>query len=140
MLFSVGHLHLGLGDYQEARAFCRQALTLNAEGGHDQLEGYIWCNLGDTEQHLGNLAEAAACNQRALRISREVGDRYLEASTLAGIADVLHAGGDLPQAREHWEQALGIFDELGVPDAQKVRAKLAGTTDHPDGSPQGANA
>ncbi|HEY7261007.1 MAG TPA: tetratricopeptide repeat protein [Trebonia sp.] len=140
MLFSVGHLHLGLGDYQEARAFCRQALTLNAEGGHDQLEGYIWCNLGDSEQHLGNLAEAAACNQHALRISREVGDRFLEASTLAGIADALHAGGDLPQARKHWEQALFIFDELAVPDAQKVRAKLAGTTDHPDGSPRGASA
>jgi hypothetical protein len=37
-------------------------------------------------------------------------------------------GGDLRQARRHWREALSLYTELGAPEAEEVRAKLAAGT------------
>jgi tetratricopeptide (TPR) repeat protein len=124
-LNEIGWCHGLLGDYQQARPFCRQALTLCVETGDRRIEGHAWDSLGYAEHHLGDLAQAAACYQRALSIAREVGDRRLEASTLTHLGDTRHAAGELAQAREAWQQALAILDDWHHPDAEKVRAKLA---------------
>jgi tetratricopeptide (TPR) repeat protein len=58
----------GLGDYQQARVFCQQAIALCADVGHRWLEGPVWDSLGYIEHYLGNLAEAAACYERALSV------------------------------------------------------------------------
>ena len=34
------------------------------------------------------------------------------------------ATGALPEAREYWQRALAMFEELGVPEADEVRALL----------------
>jgi tetratricopeptide (TPR) repeat protein/transcriptional regulator with XRE-family HTH domain len=124
MLNAVGWYHGLLGDYQRARAFCRQALTLNAEHGDRRTEGSIWDSLGYAEHHLGNLSEAAACYQRALGIAREVGYRRIEAEALTHLGDTRHAIGELTQAQEAWQQALAIYDDLDIPEARQVRARL----------------
>ena len=124
-----------LGDYQQARAFCRQALTLCAEPATAGSRGNAWDSLGYAEHHLGNLAEAAACYQRALSLHRESGDRFPEADTLTHLGDTRHAAGELAQAREAWQQALAILDDLQHPDADQVRAKLASTNDHASPNP-----
>ena len=108
-----------LGDYQQARAFCRQALTLSAEVGHRWVEGCAWDSLGYAEHHLGNLAEAAACYQRALSVSREYGDRLYEADTLTHLGDTCHAAGEPVQAQEAWQQALAILEDLQHPDVDR---------------------
>ncbi len=128
-LNSVGWCHGLLGDYQQARAFCREALALNAEVGSRRLEGGAWDSLGYAEHHLGNLAEAVACYQRALSRYREGGDRFYEASTLIHLGDARHAAGELAQARNTWQQALAILVELDHPNADRVRAKLAGAAE-----------
>jgi DNA-binding SARP family transcriptional activator/tetratricopeptide (TPR) repeat protein len=134
-LNNVGWCHGLLGDYQQARVFCRQALTHNAEAGNRWLEGAAWDSLGYAEHHLGNLAEAAACYQRALSILRESGDRFYEAEALTDLGDNHHAAGRLAQAREAWQQALVILENLQHSDADQVRAKLAGTNDHASANP-----
>lgn len=130
----MGWYHGLLGDYQQARAYGRQALTLHAEVGNRRLEGHAWDSLGYAEHHLGNLAEAAACYRRALAIFREFGDRFNEADVLTHLGDT-HAQGELAQAREAWQQALAILDDIQHPDADQVRAKLASTTDHASPNP-----
>jgi DNA-binding SARP family transcriptional activator len=125
----VGWCHGLLGDWQQARSFCRQALTLCAVTGDRWLERLAWDSVGYAEHHLGNLAEAAECYQRALSFSRETGDRLNEADTLTHLGDTRHAAGELAQAREAWQQAFVIFEHLQHPDADKVRAKLANTTE-----------
>jgi tetratricopeptide (TPR) repeat protein/transcriptional regulator with XRE-family HTH domain len=126
-LNSVGWCHGLLGDYQQAREFCRQALALCAETDDRWLEGHAWDSLGYAEHHLGNLAEAAACYQRALSRHREAGDRFFEAQTLAHLGGTRHAAGEQDQAWHAWRQALAILDDLQHPDADQVRARLAGT-------------
>jgi tetratricopeptide (TPR) repeat protein len=129
-LNNVGWCHSQLGDYQQGRAFCRQALALCAETGNRWLERHAWDSLGYAEHHLGNLVEATACYQRALVISRDSGDRLSEAETLTHLGDTRHAAGELAEAREAWGRALAILDSLERPDADQLRAKLAGTTAH----------
>jgi len=41
-----------------------------------------------------------------------------------GLACTYYATGDLDQARQHWERALALYADLGVPEAEQVRAKL----------------
>lgn len=116
-----------LGDYQQARLFCRQSLALTTEFSLLDVEAAAWGTLGYAEHHLGNLAEAAACYQRALSISRKLADRRNEASALTHLGDACQASGERERAREAWQQALEILNELQQPDASKVRAKLADT-------------
>jgi DNA-binding SARP family transcriptional activator/tetratricopeptide (TPR) repeat protein len=130
-LNTAGWCHGLLGDYQQARAFCRQALNLSSELGYNWLEGLAWDSLGYAEYHLGDVAEAVACYQRALSFHRESGDRSNEADSLTHLGDTHHAVGDLAQAQEAWHQALAIFDGLGLPDADEVRAKLAAASSAP---------
>ncbi len=128
-LNNVGWCHGMLGDYQQARVFCRQALSLHAEVGYSRTEGTAWDSLGYAEQHLGNLDEAAACYQRALGLHRKAGERYHEAEALTHLAATRHAAGEHAEAREAWHQALAIFEDIQHPNADLVRAKLAGTVD-----------
>jgi tetratricopeptide (TPR) repeat protein/transcriptional regulator with XRE-family HTH domain len=126
ILNDIGWCHGRLGDYEQARTFCRRAVSLSMEAGFRRIEGHSSDSLGYAEHHLGNFAEAAACYERALGIIREFGDRFSEAETLTHLGDTRHAAGDLPLAREAWQQALPIFEDLQHPDADQVRAKLAG--------------
>ena len=125
-LNNIGWEHALAGDYEQARTFCRRSLSLSAELGHRHSEGYAWDSLGYAEHRLGNFSEAAACYERALSIARELGNRWAETDALTHLGDMRHAAGDLDPAREAWRQALAIFSDLGHPDAEKVRAKLAG--------------
>ena len=123
-LSNVGWCHGVLGDYRQARAFCRQAVTPSAQAGHRWAEGNAWAGVGYAEHHLGNFAEAASCYQRALSLLRESGARFHEADTLTHLGDTRHAAGELAQARQAWQQALTILEDLHLPDAEQVRAKL----------------
>jgi tetratricopeptide (TPR) repeat protein/transcriptional regulator with XRE-family HTH domain len=126
-LSGAGWCHARLGHLDQADEYSRRALTLCAEVGHRFLEGYSWDCLGFTEHSRGNLAAAADCYQRALAIFREMGDRRSEADVLIRSGDTCHVAGELPQARDAWRQALTILEAIEHPDADTVRAKLAGT-------------
>jgi tetratricopeptide (TPR) repeat protein/transcriptional regulator with XRE-family HTH domain len=126
MLNGTGWCHVLLGDYEQARAFCREALARNAEVGYRRVEPHIWDSLGYIERQDGDFAEAAACYERALALCREFGDHASEAEILLNLGDTHRAIGKLPQARQAWQQALAIYDDIQHPDADKVRAKLAG--------------
>jgi DNA-binding SARP family transcriptional activator/tetratricopeptide (TPR) repeat protein/DNA-binding XRE family transcriptional regulator len=132
MLNNVGWHHALAEDYRQAREFCQQALTRCTELGLSDVEASAWDSLGYAERHLGNLAKAEACYQRALNRCREFGDRVGEAVVLTHFGDTRHAAGELTDARDTWQLALDILEELHHPDADKVRAKLAG---HPATAP-----
>ena len=64
--------------------------------------------------------------QQALELFRDTGDPYGEATCLRNLGDVHDASGEAGAARRAWMNALNIFRRLGHPDADQVRAKLAG--------------
>jgi hypothetical protein len=53
-----------------------------------------------------------------------LGERYELARAHHGLGQVRFAAGDRGQARQHWEQALALFTDMGIPEADTVRAGL----------------
>jgi DNA-binding SARP family transcriptional activator len=113
------------GDYHRALAHCQQALGMLQELGHRYGEAGTWDSLGYIHHLVGSPAEALDCYRRAVALFRALGDRAYEAGSLERIGDA-SAASDPGQAREAWAEALRILDEVGHPDADRVRAKLAG--------------
>jgi DNA-binding SARP family transcriptional activator len=113
------------GDYPNALAHCEQALSLLQELGHRYGEAGTWDSLGYIHHLLGDPAAALDCYQQAVELFRALGDRTYEAGSIERIGDA-SAASDPRQAGEAWIAALRILDDLGHPDADRVRTKLAG--------------
>ena len=78
---------------------------------------------------LGRYGSATEHLRQALVLSRQVDDRTGEAATQArahsGLGDA-HRGLDNPPcARHHYQRALALYTDLGLPDAEQIRAHLA---------------
>lgn len=123
-LNATGWFRALLGDYRQARALSRQALTVMSEIGAREPQAHVWDSIGYAEHHFGNLPEAA-CYERALGICREFGGPWEEATFLTHLGDTCDDMGEPDRAREAWQQALAIFENVQHPDAENVRAKLA---------------
>jgi hypothetical protein len=54
------------------------------------------------------------------------GDRYRQTVVLTHLGDAFHAAGDLRAACDTWRSALVILEDLDHPDADDLRARLAG--------------
>ncbi|WP_203914050.1 tetratricopeptide repeat protein [Rhizocola hellebori] len=121
----IGWCHAKLGHYRQAVTYCRKALLVHQQLGDRHGEAGTWDSLGYAHSRLGQHAKATADYERAITLYRNLGDLYNEADTLAHAGDNHLAAGDHEAAVEDWRRAVTILDELGHPDAYKVRAKMA---------------
>jgi tetratricopeptide (TPR) repeat protein len=121
---NIGYSHALLGNYQQAITYCQQALAGIQELGERCWEAATWHSLGYIQHQLGNHQQAVSCYERSLDIGQELADRYNEADTLDHLGNVQYSAGDTNAARRTWTRALRIFDEIGHPDRDRVRAKL----------------
>jgi DNA-binding SARP family transcriptional activator/tetratricopeptide (TPR) repeat protein len=124
----IGWTHILRGDYQLALTRCQEAMILHTKLGDDNGAAADWDSIGYAHHHLGQYHEAIGCYDTALRLYRQIGDRALEADTLLHIGDALRALGDAARARANVERAANILEQLGHPDAAKIRAQLAGVS------------
>lgn len=74
----------------------------------------------------GRPGEASAEHTAALTLASQIGDAYEQARAHAGLGAALHATGDVTLARHHWLRALDLYSELGAPDSEGIRVRLAG--------------
>ena len=74
---------------------------------------------------LARYDEATAYYRQALQLYRESGDRYDEAQMLVHLGDTSLAAGDPDSAVAAWQDAVTIFDDLDLPEAANLRAKLS---------------
>ncbi|MEU6248578.1 BTAD domain-containing putative transcriptional regulator [Glycomyces sp. NPDC047010] len=117
------------GAYLEALADCEAALGF-AEAADDRAgQAAILDSLGYVHHHLGRFDLAVDHYERSVDLSRDVGARSGEAAALANLADTHLALNDPDAARDAWTQALEILDDIAHPDADSIRAKLAGLDD-----------
>jgi DNA-binding SARP family transcriptional activator/tetratricopeptide (TPR) repeat protein len=115
-----------MGAYEEAIAYCEQAIAVCEETGDRHSEAPTWDSLGYAHHHLGHHAQATACYRRAVEIMSDQGHTHQKAYALHHAGDVHHEAGDKRAARGAWQDALAILENLHHPDAQLLRAKLAG--------------
>ncbi|GAA4965711.1 DNA-binding SARP family transcriptional activator [Nonomuraea thailandensis] len=122
-LNATGWYQLHLGDYDLAIDSCTRALELHLEIDDRHGQANTYDSLGLAHRYLGNYAEATACYQRSIDLYRCLGDRYNEADTLTHLGENLLASGDRSGADQVWRSALRILEDLGHPDAAKLRRR-----------------
>jgi DNA-binding SARP family transcriptional activator/tetratricopeptide (TPR) repeat protein len=123
-LTSLGAVNQKLGRHAEAIEYHRRALSLIRDVGERATESSILNNLGNVHLAIGQDDEAVTYHQQALGLAGDGRYRQEEARAHNGIGHALLTT-DPGAARAHWQQALTIYDQLGVPDADEVRAQLA---------------
>jgi tetratricopeptide (TPR) repeat protein len=118
VLGNLGAVHQRLGRHAEAVQHHRAALALLRATGDDRgLETEVRNDLGAAHHALGQDTDAVDQHREALALARASGSRYEQARAHEGIA---RASGDT----DHLHRALAIYTELGVPEADELRATL----------------
>jgi DNA-binding SARP family transcriptional activator len=125
-LDGLGTLHMRLEQPEAAAQRYRQALALLRELGDRGGEAWALNGLGEAALRAGRPAEALTHHASALAIVAHTGGRDQEARAHTGLGRAQHALRDVGVAREHFTRALDIYTDLGTPDADQVRAYLAG--------------
>jgi tetratricopeptide (TPR) repeat protein len=127
-----GWYHSLRGEHGRAIEFYRRACALFQEADDRVGQAVSWEGRGHALRHLGHHGQATVCYRRAFDLWREAGDRYHQADTTERLGDLHDAVGDSDAARGAWQRALTILDELGHPDADRLRAKVRHLDDRPD--------
>jgi DNA-binding SARP family transcriptional activator/Flp pilus assembly protein TadD len=124
-LTDLGDVHTALGRFDDAVDHHRQALTIFQEIGSRYGQAKALNGLGEARSAAGRPAEAIAHHNAALDIAVESEDRDPQARAHNGLGHAHHALGDADRARLHWGEALTLYTDLGFPEADEVRARLA---------------
>lgn len=125
-LHGLGVVHLGLGHHEVALNHLRQALAIADEIGEADLETVVRNDIGGALHVGGHGGEARTQFEAALVRAEETGDRYEKARALAAIGHLCAESGDLAGAAQNWRDAAGLYADLGVPEADELRALLDG--------------
>lgn len=114
-----------LGHTSQAIDRVQRAVTLATAIGDRDIEVEVFNDAGDAllAAHLPD--EARLRYSTALGLAEEIGDQYERARALDGIACTHHSGPSTGEARLYWLRAVCLFADLGVPDADRIRAQLA---------------
>ena len=115
--------HAAGGALATALTFHEQALEV-AENGHRGSLTDVHNSMGVTLLRLGRLEESSRHHETARAMAVAAGDRYEQARALCGIAETL-AADDPDQARRLWACALTLYEDLKLPAADDVRARIA---------------
>ncbi len=121
-LNQIGVVHRLRAEFTEAIDHHEQALELTRDvGDHSEME--VLNDLGETCLAAGRPDRAREHHTHALRLALATDQRHQQAKAHNGIAHTLRDV-DPDAARAHWRQALAIYTDLGLPDADHVRAQL----------------
>ncbi|MBV9444492.1 MAG: tetratricopeptide repeat protein [Streptosporangiaceae bacterium] len=82
--------------------------------------------LGEAVQAMGQSAEAMTHHSTALSLALDTDDREQQARAHAGLGRAFGALAQPRRAREHLQQAVALYADLGYPEAEQIRAELAG--------------
>lgn len=123
-LNAIGWYRAQLSEHDAAIEACRQGLALLREFDDRQGEAATWDTLGYAQHRAGRPAEAVGSYRHAVELYREFRDRYYEADTLGHLAEAQAEAGDAVGATRSWRTALSLLDDLGHPDAERIRGRL----------------
>ncbi|WP_415830222.1 tetratricopeptide repeat protein [Kibdelosporangium persicum] len=123
-LNAVGFLHALLGAHVDALNYCQKAIDLQLKLGDDVGAAQTWDSLGLAYSRLGDHERAIVCHQSSVDVNRELGNRHSEAIALTSLGDAHHNAGDVSSAHVAWHRAAERFEQIGLPEAGELRARL----------------
>jgi tetratricopeptide (TPR) repeat protein/transcriptional regulator with XRE-family HTH domain len=126
LLACLGDAESRQGRYTDAAAHLNQALELCRQTGDVSTQATVLNSLGVMLLAIGRVADARGRHASALRAATQADEKYEQARAHDGLAAACHAAGEQRKAGHHWKTALALYTELGAPEADQVRARLAG--------------
>jgi tetratricopeptide (TPR) repeat protein len=124
-LNSLGTLHAHLDQPTQATEHYQQALAVFQKIGERDGEACVLNGVGEVAHQAGRPTDALTHHIAALTIAADTGDRYQQARAHTGLGHAHHTLGSPERARHHYQQALALYTDLGVPEAEQIRAHLA---------------
>jgi DNA-binding SARP family transcriptional activator/Tfp pilus assembly protein PilF len=124
VLSYLGKLDSRPGHYPEAMGNQRRSVEIHREIGDLSGEADARNDLGVTLLAAGQRTEAQREHEIALSVARQISHKHQQARAYQGLGNCYDAAGDDARAGQHWEQAIALFTELGMPEADEVRARL----------------
>jgi tetratricopeptide (TPR) repeat protein len=128
-LDSLATLHIRLG---RATGQHQQALAIFRETGERGGEASALNGLGEAAHTAGDPADAVAYHTAAHTIAVEIGARDQQARAHTGLGHAHHTLADPVFARRHYQHALTLYSDLGMPEADQLRAHLTTIDDNGD--------
>ncbi|MET9907140.1 BTAD domain-containing putative transcriptional regulator [Streptomyces sp. NPDC006476] len=124
-----GRYALGLaltqsGKLAEATRCLQLALEVFRESRQRLWEGMTLFRLAELDLAARRPAQAAADAETALTLLRGIGGEWRRGNVLTVLGRALNGVGQLDRAQVCWREALEIFEALGAPEADEVRALL----------------
>ncbi|MGI5188250.1 AfsR/SARP family transcriptional regulator [Promicromonospora sp. CA-289599] len=124
-LDKLGSLHLRMGEPDRAHECFQQSLAHFVLSGERASQAWSTNGLGEVALFTGDAAGAVARHTEALALAAADGTRHQQARAHAGIGHAHRALGNPDLARTHYEHAHAIYTDLGMPEAEEMRATLA---------------
>ena len=109
----LGELHVGLGEYDEARVRCVKALIIYAAIPDRGGQAASIVGLGDVHLKLQELDEAWECYEAARTIYADIDDSRGKAFCVQGLGDVHQKLGQYAEARDCYQEALRVYAATG---------------------------
>ncbi|GLY66953.1 tetratricopeptide repeat protein [Amycolatopsis taiwanensis] len=110
--------------WAEALDVLERARDLVAEVDDERMRGRVLTTLGTTLGRLGRDTEAVEALRQAIGLLG--GHRHFEAQAWEALGEIAISAGDAAYGREALRRAVEIHTDLGGPDAERLRVKLAG--------------
>lgn len=125
VLRALGDICTSMGDHEQALRLADAALAVLGPDGEPVDTRFTQHTRGLALVGLGRVDEGIACIRDSVSMFFEMGEQYEAADVLAQLGTIHLRHGDRVVARECWVRSVRLLTELGHPDADDVRAKLA---------------
>ncbi|MEV6648593.1 BTAD domain-containing putative transcriptional regulator [Amycolatopsis sp. NPDC051371] len=125
VLRALGDICTSMGDHDQALRLADAALAVLGPDGEPVDTRFTQHTRGLALVGLGRVDEGIACIRDSVSMFFEMGEQYEAADVLAQLGTIHLRHGDRALARECWVRSVRLLTELGHPDADDVRAKLA---------------
>jgi len=125
-LDGLGILHTRLGQPAQATRCHQQALAICRETNDRDGEICALNGLGEAALIAGRPADALTHHTTALthHTTADIANRDQQARAHTGLGHAHHTLNHPARAREHYEHALTLYNDLGMPEADEIRARL----------------
>ena len=112
-LNGAANLMYNQGDYDAAKQFHEESLSISREAGDERGIAGSLNNLGLIARSQGDYSKARALFEEARDFNRQSGNRSWEAINLNNLGTVLQQQGEYDEAYALEEQSLALFTQLG---------------------------
>ncbi|MCR6484325.1 tetratricopeptide repeat protein [Amycolatopsis sp. OK19-0408] len=125
VLRALGDICTSMGDHEQALRLADAALAILGPDGRPVDTRFTQHTRGLALVGLGRLDEGIACIRESVEMFFAMDEQYEAADVLAQLGTIHVRYGEPALARECWLRSVRLLTELGHPDADDVRAKLA---------------